>query len=84
MRQHMLATLLEWFAALLASAAAFYHNHATHKFRDVADFVIANVEANRSQSVNTIVGFSWNSPRYPTDLLRYECCLTCEPFFRCQ
>ncbi len=41
----------------------FYHNHATHKFRDVADFVIANVEVfNRSQSVNTIVGFSWNFP----------------------
>ena len=41
----------------------FYHYHTAYKFRDIADFVIANVEVfNRSQSVNTIVGIRWNFP----------------------
>ena len=45
------------------SRGFFYHHHATHKFRDVADFAVADVEVfNRSQSVNTIVGIRWNFP----------------------
>lgn len=39
----------------------FYYNYVMYKFRDVVDFVIVNVEVfNCFQSVNIIVGFSWN------------------------
>ena len=45
------------------SSGLLNHYHAAHKFRDVTDFVVADVEVfNRSQSVNTIVGFGWNFP----------------------
>ncbi|MEI1604789.1 hypothetical protein QJN73_25650, partial [Escherichia coli] len=36
---------------------------SNNKFRNITDFVVADIEVfNRSQSVNTIVGISWNFP----------------------
>ena len=45
------------------SCGFFNHYHTANKFRNIADFVVADVEVfNRSQSVNPIVGISWNFP----------------------
>lgn len=39
----------------------FNHYHTANKFRNIADFAVANVEVfNRSQSVDTVVGVRWN------------------------
>ncbi|MNV80499.1 hypothetical protein D3C71_1741080 [compost metagenome] len=39
----------------------FYHHHAAYKLRNVADFTVADIEVfNRTQSMNTVVGFCWD------------------------
>ncbi len=64
------------FSSLLAKAAAFYHNHAADKFWDIVNSAVADIKVfNRTQSMNTIIGISWNF-FYLTGLLRYEYCLT--------
>ena len=40
-----------------------HHHHSADKFRDIADFVVADVEVfNRSQSMDAVVSVSWNFP----------------------
>ncbi len=64
------------------SCGFFNHYHTANKFRNITDFVVADIEVfNRSQSVNTIVGISWNFPGTQQIFFDTGCCLTCEPSF---
>src|SRR5699024_10893471 len=45
------------------SCGFFNHYDTANKFRNITDMAVADIEVfNRSQTVNTIVGSSWNFP----------------------